>query len=197
MVAGCSLRVRETLTEEMDFRKVSIDRDMSLIEFERRVLDEARDPRNPLLERVKFLGILGRNLDEFVTVRGRQWLSSPDAKRLIRLTNALLRDGQRLFRRSLVPALADAGIHVVDYGELRPDVRDAVDRHFSDAILTFIAPVFCDTTPLADAPGPGLNRGCPSRSRRLAARDRPCARSDVVARRTHAVFVAARTRSVR
>ena len=48
----------------------AIDRDMSLIEFERRVLDEARDPRNPLLERVKFLGILGRNLDEFVMVRG-------------------------------------------------------------------------------------------------------------------------------
>ena len=37
-----------------------IDRDMSLVEFERRVLEEARDERNPLLERVKFLGILGR-----------------------------------------------------------------------------------------------------------------------------------------
>ena len=42
-----------------------INRDMSLIEFERRVLEEARDERNPLLERIKFLGILGRNLDEF------------------------------------------------------------------------------------------------------------------------------------
>src|SRR5437870_10692008 len=102
----------------------AIDRDMSLIEFERRVLDEARDPRNPLLERVKFLGILGRNLDEFVMVRGRDWLASPDARRLTRLTHALLRDGQRLFERQLVPALAQAGIHVAEYASLSAAEKD-------------------------------------------------------------------------
>src|SRR5437868_9167442 len=93
----------------------AIDRDMSLIEFERRVLDEARDVRNPLLERVKFLGILGRNLDEFVMTRGRKWLASPSARRLIRRTHALLHDGSRILRRELVPALAGAGIQLLDY----------------------------------------------------------------------------------
>ena len=93
-----------------------INRDMSLIEFERRVLEEARDERNPLLERIKFLGILGRNLDEFVMVRGRTWMASPSAKQLTRKTHALLRDGYRVLRRHLLPALAKAGIAVVEIG---------------------------------------------------------------------------------
>src|ERR1051326_524790 len=110
----------------------AIDRDMSLIDFERRVLDEARDPRNPLLERVKFLGILGRNLDEFVMVRGRDWLATPDARRLTRLTHALLRDGQRVFQRQLVPALAQAGIHVADYASLDADEKSIARTYFAE-----------------------------------------------------------------
>src|SRR5438067_13894552 len=107
----------------------AIDRDMSLIEFERRVLDEARDPRNPLLERVKFLGILGRNLDEFVMVRGRKWLASSSERRLNRRTQALLRSGHRVLQRDLVPALANAGIHLLDYASLTSCERADADRH--------------------------------------------------------------------
>jgi polyphosphate kinase len=134
-----------------------INRDMSLIEFERRVLEEARDERNPLLERVKFLGILGRNLDEFVMARGRTWMASPSAKRLTRKTHALLRDGYRVLRRHLLPALAKAGITVVDYGDLSAVERAEVDERFVDAILPVITPLVCDGAPLADAPGLGLN----------------------------------------
>jgi polyphosphate kinase len=129
---------------------------MSLIEFERRVLDEARDPRNPVLERVKFLGILGRNLDEFVMVRGRDWLATPDARRLTRLTHALLRDGQRVFRRQLVPALAQAGIHVADYRSLAAHERAQADDYFFEAVLPFMTPIRCDA-PVGDAPNLGLN----------------------------------------
>ena len=114
-----------------------INRDMSLIEFERRVLEEARDERNPLLERIKFLGILGRNLDEFVMVRGRTWMASPSARRLTRKTHALLRDGYRVLRRDLLPALAKAGIAVVDYSELSAVERADVDEHFECAFDTF------------------------------------------------------------
>ena len=134
-----------------------INRDMSLIEFERRVLEEARDERNPLLERIKFLGILGRNLDEFVMVRGRTWMASPSGKRLTRKTHALLRHGYRVLRRHLLPALAKAGIAVVDYGELNAAERADVDERFVDSILPLITPLVCQATPVADAPGLGLN----------------------------------------
>jgi len=134
-----------------------INRDMSLIEFERRVLEEARDHRNPLLERVKFLGILGRNLDEFVMVRGRKWIASPVGKRLTRKTNALLREGHRILRRDLLPALAGAGIRVLDYEGLTPDARAQLDRRFTESVLPLITSTFCGDTVLADAPGLGLN----------------------------------------
>ena len=130
---------------------------MDFCQFERRVLDQARDERNPLLERVKFLGILGRNLDEFVMVRGRQWMASPSAKRLTRKTHALLRDGYRVLQRDLVPALAGAGVHLVDFASLTCEERADVDRRFTETVLPFLTPVLSDATPLGDAPGPGLN----------------------------------------
>src|SRR6266545_989522 len=131
--------------------------DTGAIEFERRVLEEARDERNPLLERVKFLGILGRNLDEFMMVRGRRWIRFPSAKRLTRKTHALLREGCRVLQRDLVPALADAGIHLVDYASLTRDERADVDRRFAETVLPLMTPVLCGAAPIADAPGPGLN----------------------------------------
>ena len=129
---------------------------MSLIEFERRVLEEAKDERNPLLERVKFLGILGRNLDEFVMTRGRKWLASPSARALTRKAHALVHDGHRVLRRALIPALAEAGIHLLDYTLLSAEERADVDARFVESVLPLIAPVSCDEL-LADAPALGMN----------------------------------------
>src|ERR1700760_1192552 len=56
-------------TSNLEDPALYINRDLGLIEFQRRVLEEAQDPDNPLLERVKFLSILFSNLDEFFMVR--------------------------------------------------------------------------------------------------------------------------------
>lgn len=133
-----------------------INRELSLLAFQKRVLDEARDPRLPLLERVKFLAILGANLDEFAMVRmgglimqkreGVVDLSLDGllpAAQLALIRRDLVRlmlDGVGLWRQELKPALATAGIHVLDYGELTDKQRKQVDEQFLESIFPVLTP---------------------------------------------------------
>ncbi|PYS43182.1 MAG: hypothetical protein DMG14_01630 [Acidobacteria bacterium] len=101
-----------------------IDRDLSLIEFQRRVFDEARDESNPLLERLKFLSIVVCNFDEFEMIRMPQLAQS--AEHLDRLRIEIvqcMRDVRQYVRESLIPALAQERIHLLDYSELKPAER--------------------------------------------------------------------------
>ncbi len=134
-----------------------LDRDLSLIEFQHRVLEEAKDESNPLLERVKFLGILGSNIDEYAIIRGAEIKRSarggvrvvdePGVAPIAHLeriqsgVRALLVEARRHFHQHVVPELAAAGIHVVKCAELAPRERAEVDAYFHESILPVLMPL--------------------------------------------------------
>jgi polyphosphate kinase len=144
----------------LDDRRLYVNRELSLLEFQRRVLDEARDERNPLLERAKFLAILGSNLDEFFMVRvsgiRRQVLSHITAVdpagltpreelALIRkLSLQLYTEAQGFLRRKLLPKLGREGIHVLDYARLNGTQRARADSYFREVIHPVLTPLAVD-----------------------------------------------------
>jgi polyphosphate kinase len=139
-----------------------LNRELSWLEFDARVLHEAEDDRTPLLERLKFLSIFSTNLDEFYMVRvaalrrqvaagvqqatpdgmtPQSQLDAIDARvrSLVARQNACLRD-------ELIPALDAAGVRFVDIADLTDQERRDVDAYFE-------AEVFPVLTPLAVDPG--------------------------------------------
>jgi polyphosphate kinase len=117
-----------------DDPRLYLNRHLEWLEFNRRVLEEARDIGNPLLERVKFLAITANNLDEFVEVRVASFLQriehgateiSPDgltaAQELEKVSEAmqvLVRDQYKCWNEELLPALAKEGIRVFRVDQL-------------------------------------------------------------------------------
>jgi polyphosphate kinase len=135
-----------------------INRELSSLEFNRRVLYEARDARNPVLERVKFLAIFASNLDEFFQIRVGGLMDQaqagaapsapgemPAAEQLtaIRALYRELLDEQDTAHTEVCKALAEAGIHIVDYAEV-PDQHAGLRRRFSDEINPVLTPLAVD-----------------------------------------------------
>src|SRR5579862_8118209 len=138
----------------LDDPSLYLDRELSLLAFQRRVLDEARDLQNPLLERVKFLSILFSNVDEFFMVRVavlRQNLDSaqPDGpvyERLGRIAadvRLLLADAYDVWR-ALELELVQAGIDVRDYRDLDERQRAALDTYFRQVVHPVLTPLALD-----------------------------------------------------
>ena len=139
-----------------------LNRELSLLEFQKRVLQESQDPQNPLLERVKFLSIVSSNLDEFFMVRvaglqkqaasGSQepsvdGLSAASQLQLIRQeVRQLVEEIQNHFRNTLLSALESEGIRISDISSLSSTERSAMDSYF-------LQDVFPVLTPLAFDPG--------------------------------------------
>jgi polyphosphate kinase len=137
-----------------------LDRDLSWLEFNRRVLHEALDPRTPLLERVKFLGIFSNNLDEFVMKRvGRLKRLQEEQEgpadtgqayqQLLAIRQTLLpmlAAQAEVFTRELRPELARHGIHLL----LWPELSDTERRYAGEFFHRSVFPVL---TPLAVDPG--------------------------------------------
>ena len=136
-----------------------INRELSWLEFNRRVLGEAEQP-NPLLERVKFLAIFSSNLDEFFMIRVagvRRKIAlgiaepGPDGRTpsqvldLIRdTTQSLLNRQAALLRDDLLPRLAAEGIVVVPYRSLAAAERERLAERFEQAIFPILTPQAID-----------------------------------------------------
>src|SRR5215210_3693645 len=137
-----------------------INRELSWLEFNARVLHEAFDARNPLLERLKFLAIFSTNLDEFYMVRvaglRRQIAAgvqhtAPDgqspADQLAAITKRvaeLVEQQQRCLYDVLLPELEQHGIRLVRMKELNPEECSRVDHFFQSQVFPVLTPLAVD-----------------------------------------------------
>src|SRR5580658_3053505 len=137
-----------------------INRELSLLEFQKRVLEQAQDLENPLLERVKFLSIVSSNLDEFFMVRvaGLQGQAASGAQesgvdglpaaiqlKLIRHeVRRLVEEIQDLLRETLLPALEREGIRISDIASLPPAERSAMNSYFLQNVFPVLTPLAFD-----------------------------------------------------
>ncbi len=145
---------------DLDDRASFINRELSWLEFNRRVLEEALDESNPLLERVKFVSIFSSNLDEFFMIRvaglRRQLttgvLTAPadgmtPAEQIAAIHDLLVPMFERVarcWRRDLAPKLQKAGIKILTYKELKNKQRKLLRRHFQEEIFPALTPLAFD-----------------------------------------------------
>lgn len=133
-----------------------LDRDHSLVAFNRRVLHWAQSEDVPLLERLRFLCIVSSNLDEFFEVRTAPHLNaqhtgqsdgvySPQSFQcLMQSLHALVQDQYTLYNQALMPALAQQGLHVLSHGERTPEQRKWVHQYFEREVKPLLVPVLLD-----------------------------------------------------
>lgn len=148
--------------ELTDYKKQGpryLNRDLSWVEFNRRVLMEAKDVTTPLLERAKFLSIVSSNLDEFMSVRVagiqdqiRAGYSKKDFsgytpeglyKRLISRVSAMVSEQYRTFR-DILRQLAKENIVFLDYAELNGVQRKAMETYYHDIVFPVLTPMAVD-----------------------------------------------------
>ena len=145
---------------DLDDPHLYINRELGMLEFQRRVLDEAMDTTNPLLERVKFLAILGSNLEEFFMVRvgglimqrdegvpdqSIDGLTAPEQLVEIRkVVQKLMEEGRELWNKTLMPELDAAGIHIRSHKNLTQRQRQIVDAYFHEMVYPVLTPLAFD-----------------------------------------------------
>lgn len=137
-----------------------LNRELGLIEFNRRVLAQAEDAHVPLLERLKFLCIVSSNLDEFFEVRVA-WLKAcqrltpsmvmPDGlnasqslEQVSHHAHALVERQYALMREVIFPALSQEGIHFVRRAEWSPEVKAWIHAYFHNDVMPVLTPIGLD-----------------------------------------------------
>ncbi len=145
---------------ELDQPDLYINRELSWIEFNRRVFEQARDSRHPLLERVKFLSIFDTNLDEFIMVRvaglkdqlvahvlslSPDGLAAEQQMVAVRQTLApLVQEVCHYWRDELIPLLAEQHIYILDYEQLDAPQRESMRTYFEREVFPVLTPLAVD-----------------------------------------------------
>ncbi|MCX7851466.1 MAG: polyphosphate kinase 1 [Caldilineales bacterium] len=145
---------------DLNDKSLYVNRELSWLQFNWRVLEEALDESHPLLERVKFLAIFSNNLDEFFMIRvsglreqlaGAPFETPPDgmspAEQLAAIRRELepmLERHMRCWKEDLLPKLRLHGIHVLRYHELKGKQRELLRRHFAKDIFPALTPLAFD-----------------------------------------------------
>ena len=145
---------------ELDDPKYYFNRELSWLEFNRRVLSEALDKRTPLLERLKFMAIFSSNLDEFFMVRvaalkkqvevgvtklstdGRS--SKQQLEAIAELLPSMVREQHQHFEKVLKKELTKAGVYILNYVDLNQEQRTFINKFFEDYIFPVLTPLAVD-----------------------------------------------------
>ena len=150
----------EARSWDLDDPALYLNRELSWLEFNQRVLAEAHDERNRLLERVKFLAIAASNLDEFYTKR-MGWLKAAYSKdpRAVTVDGRTIAEQMDLiiercgvmhaeidatWKDELSPALAGAGVRIVRFSELDAEAKARLRDYFVEAIYPVLTPLVVD-----------------------------------------------------
>ena len=137
-----------------------LNRELSWLAFNQRVLDEAADPHWPLLERLKFLAITFSNLDEFFMIRvsglhdqleQAEAERSPDGltprqqlARIREVVRRVLKDATNLLERQLLPGLAEHGIRIRDWKSLGKATQERARAYFRESVFPVLTPLAVD-----------------------------------------------------
>src|SRR5215471_18302612 len=141
-------------------QKLFTGRDHSWMQFNRRVLEEASDPSNPILERVKFLAITGSNLDEYVEIRQAGLMQRIEdgyrepgydglrpAESLATLTaeiHSFVAAQYACWNNQLLPELRKQGVHLLGWEELDDEARAFAKDYFQREVDPLLTPISID-----------------------------------------------------
>src|SRR6516165_4452579 len=155
-------RIGQTAHERFGDPKNFINRELSWLEFNRRVLEEAQDPTQPLIERVKFLTIFSSNLDEFFEIRvagikqqiesetsdvGPDGLSPTETFNAIqRVAHEMVETQYALWKQDIAPALAKQGIRIHDVSQLGSKRQTWARRFFREEVFPMLTPLAVDAS---------------------------------------------------
>lgn len=148
-----------------------VHRDISWLEFNYRVLQEAKDPTVPLLEKLKFLAIYSSNLDEFFRVRvanhrnllrigkktRRDLGFEPKAllRQILNIVNDQKSEFSDIFFKQILPKLAKEGIHLIRRQEMNAEQKEFIENYFTENMLPYVQPVLLNKQKIK----PFLNNG--------------------------------------